>query len=57
MVVALETLDEISRITAPFIYLAVRGHCVDKMRSTILDRDGVSMRVPPTIELAVAVKF
>lgn len=57
MVVALKTLNEISRIAAPFIYFAVRGHCVNKMRSAILNGDGISMRVPPTCELAVVARF
>jgi hypothetical protein len=43
VVVSLEALDHVARMALPMVELAVCCHCVDKMGSSVLHRDGVSV--------------
>ena len=47
VIVSFEAFDHITRMTAPLIDLAVRLHCVYKMRTSILNSDGVTVIVKP----------
>jgi hypothetical protein len=47
VVVALEAFDDVPRVVLPFVDLAVRGHGVCQVRSAVLDRDCVAMRMEP----------
>jgi hypothetical protein len=43
VVISLEALDHVARMTLPVVELAVCCHRVDKMRTSVLDSDGVSV--------------
>lgn len=43
VVISLETLDHVAGMTLPVVELAVCCHCVDKVRSSVLHSDCVSV--------------
>jgi hypothetical protein len=45
VVIPLEALDHVTRMTLPVVELAVGCHCVDKVRSSVLHSDCVSVVV------------
>ena len=47
VIIPFETLYHISRMACPLVDLSVSLHGVDKMRSTVLDSDCVSMVMVP----------
>lgn len=45
MVVSFEALDHVTRMALPVVELAICCHCVDKVGSSVLHSDGVSVIV------------
>ena len=45
VVVPLETFDHIAGVRGPLVDFAVRLHCIDELRTAVLDRYGVTVVV------------
>ena len=43
VVISLEALDHVARMTLPVVELAICCHCVDEMGTSVLDSDGISV--------------